>query len=204
MLVLEERDTRENLATALIRDAGLSCASFGTGEQALDFVYQCSVDVALVGLNLPTISGIECTRRLKSIVPRLDVIVAYPEGQSGKVFDAFRAGATGFVAMDAEPGALLQAIHEVLGGGVPISRKAARRLVQHFQPAKPKPVSKEALSGREEEILKCLVQGYVTKEIARELSVSYNTVRTHLKHIYGKLQVRSRTEAVIKHLNGAA
>ncbi len=203
IVVSDEADVRVGLAQILNQTAAFSCTAFGSGEAALEYVPRHSVSVALVSLILPDMSGIECTEKLKAASRDLEVIVMYRDGQSARVFEALRAGASGFLEKGTDSRSVLEAIFEVLRGGVPIARDAARRLAQHFRPVRQKLGAQESLSAREEEILKCLVQGYATKEIASTLSVSYDTVRTHLKHIYGKLQVRSRTEAVIKHLNGA-
>ncbi len=204
ILVSNEVDLREGLAPILSEMAGFSCTAFGTGGEALEHVRRHSVNVALISLTLPDMSGIECTEKLRMLSSEPEVLVLYGDGESGRVIEALRAGASGFLERGTGSRTVLEAILEVLRGGVPIARDAARRLAQHFRtPARQRLGLQETLSAREEEILKCLVQGYATKEIASTLSVSYDTVRTHLKHIYGKLQVRSRTEAVIKHLNGA-
>jgi len=202
IVVSDEMDLRQSLAPLLSEMAGFSCTTFTAGEEAVDYVRRRSASVALISLTLPDMSGTECTEKLKATLREVEVIVLYRNGESGRVFEALRAGASGFLESGTDSRSVLEAIHEVLRGGVPIARDAARRLAQHFRPARHKLGVEESLSAREEEILNCLVQGYATKEIASTLSVSYDTVRTHLKHIYGKLRVRSRTEAVIKHLNG--
>ena len=203
ILVSGEVDLWDGLAQVLSDIAGFSWTILTTGEEALEYTRRHSISVALVSLTLPDMSGIDCTEQLKATSRELEVIVMYADGESGRVFEALRAGASGFIERGTDSRSVLEGIFEVLRGGVPIARDAARRLAQHFRaPARQRFGLQESLSAREEEILKCLVQGYATKEIASTLSVSYDTVRTHLKHIYDKLQVRSRTEAVIKHLNG--
>jgi DNA-binding NarL/FixJ family response regulator len=204
ILVSNEPDLREGLAPVLEEGTGLSCTTCVSGSEAMEYVRRHPPNVALVSLALPDMSGLDCTEQLKAILPDLEVIALYGDGESARVFEALRAGASGFLERGTDSKSVLEAVSEVLRGGVPMARDAARRLAQHFRtPVRQRLGLQETLSAREEEILKCLVQGYATKEIASTLSVSYDTVRTHLKHIYGKLQVRSRTEAVIKHLNGA-
>jgi DNA-binding NarL/FixJ family response regulator len=204
IVVSDPAGLSQDLAPILGEASGFSCTMFSVGEDALEYVRRHPAHVALVSLDLPDMSGLDCAEKLKTALPDLEIIVLYGNGEGGRVFEALKAGASGFLERETSSRAVLEAIFEVLRGGVPITRDAARRLALHFRtPARQRLGIQETLSAREEEILKCLVQGYATKEIASTLSVSYDTVRTHLKHIYGKLQVRSRTEAVIKHLNGA-
>ena len=115
------------------------------------------------------------------------------------IFHALQAGASGYLLKQSNPKAILQAIREISEGGAPMTGQVARRVVESFR--KPSGLAKlPNLSGREREILENLAQGYATKEVAQRLCISVNTIRTHLQHIYEKLRVRSRTEAVVKYL----
>jgi DNA-binding NarL/FixJ family response regulator len=149
-------------------------------------------------LNLPQMSGIECIRKLKGQLPNLKVIVLTVYEDSDHIFRALKAGATGYLLKRSGPENVLAAINDVRDGGAPMSSQIAQRVVQSFH----EPVSTELedikLTDRESEILNLLSQGYMNKEIASRLFVGVPTVRTHLSHIYEKLHVRSRTEAIIK------
>jgi DNA-binding NarL/FixJ family response regulator len=152
-------------------------------------------------IHLPNMSGVECTRRLKELCPTLQILMLTVYEDNERIFSALKAGAGGYLLKRADPADILHAIQEVKQGGAPMSSQIARRVVQSFREAAQDELKVEALSQREEEILQHLSKGYSTKEIADRLSVSVNTVRTHLQHIYHKLHVRSRTEAVVKFLH---
>lgn len=174
---------------------------FRSGEELLRNLRLGPPQVAIIEQKLPGMTGLECTRQLKRSLPEIEVIVLADEGDADSIFGALKAGADGFLWNNTRPQDLLEAVLELRNGGLPLARAAARRLAKHFRPPPTPRVLDPHLSRREEEILNCLAQGFATKEIAAQLSVSYDTIRTHLKHIYGKLNVRSRTEAVIKRLN---
>ena len=158
-------------------------------------------DVVLMDINLPGMSGIECTRLLRQSVPKLQVLILTVYEESERIFEALEAGASGYLLKRTSPEQLLQAIVEVRNGGSPMSSEVARKVVQSFRKPPRSTAAEEArLTPREEEILKLLAQGYVTKEISDKLGISYFTSQTHLKNIYEKLHVRSRTEAVLRYL----
>ena len=162
--------------------------------------------VVLMDINLPGASGIECTARLKLQMPAMQVIMLTVYEDTTSIFSALKAGACGYLLKRSSPAEILEALTAVQTGGAPMTSEIARKIVMTFQT--PAPVAGDAatLSVREQEILQLLSKGMVSKEIADALAISYHTVRVHTKHIYEKLHVRSRAEAVIKYTSdkGAA
>lgn len=174
---------------------------FGTAEQALREIPLYKPDVVLMDINLPGMSGIECTRLLRIAIPRQQVLILTVYEDSERIFEALEAGASGYLLKRTSPEQLLEATVEVRNGGSPMTSEVARKVVQSFRrPARSKAAEDAKLTPREEEILKLLAQGYVTKEISDKLGITYFTSQTHLKNIYEKLHVRSRTAAVLKYL----
>jgi len=155
-------------------------------------------DVVLMDINLPGMSGIECTRKLKARQPGLSIMVLTVYDDDEMIFESLKAGASGYLLKKTPPAKLLEAILELHNGGSPMSSRIARRVVQAFQAMGPSSKETENLSKREHEVLSYLVKGYRYKEIAETLFISIETVRTHLRNIYEKLHVRSRSEAVLK------
>ena len=151
-------------------------------------------------ISLPGINGIECTSRIKQSLPETQVLMVTVHNDNDRIFQALAAGASGYMLKRGTPSELRQAIREVLRGGAPMSGEIARKVIETFR----KPASGDAklvqLSPREQNILELVSQGFANKEIADRLSISYDTVRTHLKRIYEKLHVRCRAEAVARHL----
>jgi DNA-binding NarL/FixJ family response regulator len=170
------------------------------GEHALRTIPRHRPDVVVMDIELPGISGIECTARLKRILPETQILMVTVYTDTQQIFRALEAGASGYLLKRATPEEIARSIHDVKNGGSPMSAEIARKVVQSFR----KPVASqptiEALSAREAEILGLLAQAYTSKEIAAELGIGYETVCSHLGNIYAKLHVRSRTEAVIKYL----
>jgi DNA-binding NarL/FixJ family response regulator len=201
-IVEDNRDFRATLAHYLDEAPGCRCVcACGTSEEALQKIPRLQPDVVLMDIHLPNMSGVECTRRLKELCPALQILMLTVYEDNERIFGALKAGAGGYLLKRADPADILHAIQDVKQGGAPMSSQIARRVVQSFREAANDAQKVEALSQREEEILQHLSKGYSTKEIADHLSVSVNTVRTHLQHIYHKLHVRSRTEAVVKFLH---
>jgi DNA-binding NarL/FixJ family response regulator len=200
-IVEDNNDFRASLSRYLDEAQGYRCVcACSTSEEALQKIPRQLPDVVLMDIHLPNMSGVECTRRLKELCPSVQILILTVYEDNERIFGALKAGASGYLLKRADPADILRAIQDVKQGGAPMSNQIARRVVQSFR-EKPGEASKlEGLSQREEEILQHLSKGYSTKEIADRLSVSVNTVRTHLQHIYEKLHVRSRTEAVAKFL----
>jgi DNA-binding NarL/FixJ family response regulator len=177
-------------------------ASCSTAEEAWRVLEKTAPQVVLMDINLPVHSGIECTARLKEMLPSAQVVMITVYDDSDKVFEALRAGASGYILKRASPAQILQAIREVHDGGVPMSSGIARKVLNSFrEPAQPSASKEEGLSRREQEVLELLAKGCSNKDIASKLSVSIVTVTWHLRHIYTKLHVRSRTEAAVKFLS---
>ncbi|HXF09369.1 MAG TPA: response regulator transcription factor [Desulfuromonadaceae bacterium] len=203
-IVEDDSDTRANLIDLLAGDAGLRClGSYMTAEAALEGIPVEKPDVALVDINLPGMSGIECVQKLKGLLPRLQVLMLTTYEERELIFKSLRAGASGYLLKNMAPAELIQAVVQVYAGGSPMSMQIARKVVDHFQKIRKKTNHHlEDLTPREQEILGLLAQGYFYKEIADQLSIAPGTVKVHLHKIYEKLHVQSRTEATAKYLHG--
>jgi DNA-binding NarL/FixJ family response regulator len=198
-IVEDDRATRENLTALLHGATTLRCLStYATGEKALIGIPLEKPDVALVDINLPGMSGIECVAKLRVLLPGLHVLMLTTYKESELIFNSLRAGANGYLLKNMPPDELIQAFEDVQAGGAPMSMQIARKVVQHFQRTPPSDAAVENLSPREYEVLALLAQGRLYKEIADQLGIGYNTVRTHQRRIYEKLHVQSRTEAAMK------
>src|SRR6202012_4020319 len=154
------------------------------------------MDIHMAGMN-----GIECTRRLKATLPRLLILMLTVYEDTEQIFKALSAGASGYMLKRLTPDKLLQAIRDVHSGGSPMSSSIARKVVASFQKSKQAGAKQTHLSPREEMVLDCLAKGLTYKQIADQLDISIDTIRTYLRRIYEKLHVQSRTEAVAKYLS---
>jgi DNA-binding NarL/FixJ family response regulator len=208
-IVEDNAEIRTMLTEAVAKAADLSfVGSFGDGESALERLANLAPQVVIMDIQLPGIDGIECTRRLKQTLPATQVLVFTVFADSEQVFNALAAGASGYLLKRTTRRQIAESVRQVWEGGAPMSGEIARKVVESFHPAlgnalQPAQVARgeiAQLTSREEEVLRLLAKGYVTKEIAEMLSISFDTVRFHLKNIYAKLHVRSRTEALVKFL----
>jgi DNA-binding NarL/FixJ family response regulator len=200
-IVEDDAGVRSSLAKLIDSSPGYRCLSqHPTAESAMQELPKANPDVILMDINLPGLSGVECVRRLKPVLPRTQIIMLTVYQNTEHIFNALAAGATGYLLKQTPPAELLSAIHEVHGGGSPMSSHIARKIVQSFQKPLPAAGNTDNLSPRESEVLDLLAKGYLYKEIADKMGLSYATVHTHIRHIYEKLHVRSRTEAVARHL----
>lgn len=174
-----------------------------SGEEALKKIEAFRPQVVLMDINLPDISGIEVTARIKQHLPEIQIVMVTVYRDHNKIFAALKAGASGYLLKRASTAEVRAAIKDVLTGGAPMSAEIARRIVDAFhQPASAAVTPGDLeLSVREIEILEQLCEGLANKEIADRLGISFETVRVHLKNIFEKLHVRSRTEAAIKFRN---
>jgi len=199
-IVDDDSAFRESMAAIINGSEGFRCVgSFPNAEVALKDIPKSWPNVVLADINLPKMSGIGCVSRLKTMRPDLQIIMLTAMMDGDMVFDSLKAGASGYLIKKTPPAKILEALTEVHSGGAPMSNCIARKVVSYFQ----QPFAKDetaCLTRRELEILTCLAKGAQYKEIADLLSINVLTVRTHIHHIYEKLHVRSRTEAVVKFL----
>ena len=200
-IVEDNESFRESLAILVGGAPGFRCVgAHPSAEIALERIPLENPDVVLMDINLPGQSGIACVQKLKTRLPQLAIMMLTAFDDAEKIFDSLAAGACGYLLKRTPPNQLLEAIHEVHRGGSPMSTQIARKVVETFQRRPVSPTPEGVLTGREQEILAHLAKGYRNKEIADILSISMDTVRTHLRHIYEKLHVQSRTEALLKYL----
>ena len=192
---------REGLATLINGSPGYSCvAACATAEEGLRILPHARPDVVLMDIHLPGMSGIEAVKRLKELLPDTQIMMLTVFEDDEKIFHSLIAGATGYVLEHTPPAELLDAIRILHGGGSPMSDQIARRVVETFRSLGSSRDATENLTDRETEILAAVAKGYRDKEVAERLFLSAETVRTHLRNIYKKLHVRTRTEAVLKFL----
>lgn len=203
-IVDDNRDLRNALEEIISMSEGYECVgTIGTAEEAIRQIPDLQPDVVLMDINLGTEeSGIDCVRVLKQQVPAINFMMCTVYEEDEKIFQALSAGASGYILKKTAPARLLGAIRELYQGGAPMSSQIARKVVAAFQ-SKPAASSEtealDGLSNREKEILEQLSKGLMYKEIAAELFISPETVRKHVYHIYEKLHVTNRIEAVNKY-----
>lgn len=200
--IVEDQDQlRNTLARVLNRADGFECVStYANAEAALEDLPQKKPNVVLMDINLAGMNGVECTRKLKEAVPGLQIVMLTVYEDTENIFNALAAGASGYLLKRTTTPELLDSLREVHRGGSPMTAHIARKVVQSFQRPTAATETTEDLSPREKEVLDCLSQGFLYKEIAEKLGISYETVHTYIRRIYEKLQVRTRTEAVAKFL----
>lgn len=172
--------------------------SFGDAESALKKLSAEPVDIALFDINLPGMNGIDCIQRLKILHPRMQMMVLTVYDNADNIFNALKAGATSYLLKSTPPEKIIEAINEVHNGGSPMSSQIARKVIDAFSIKEKTNDYFQTLSRREQEMLEQLSKGYRYKEIADKLFISLETVRTHVRNIYEKLQVNSRVEALRK------
>lgn len=201
--IVEDKDEiREGLAALIDGSPGYRCiATYPNAERALAQIPQLQPDVVLMDIQLPKMSGIECVVKLKEQHPDLQIMMLTVYEDDDNVFKSIVAGASGYVLKKTPPSELLDAISDLHNGGSPMSDRIARKVVQAFQQMGKSSKEVENLTQRESEILSYVAKGYQDKEIAEKFFRSPETVRTHLRNIYKKLHVRSRTEAAMKYIH---
>jgi DNA-binding NarL/FixJ family response regulator len=201
VLIEDLREIREGLTVLINGTRGYTCAgSYRTMEEALAGEGRDQPDVILTDIGLPGMSGIEGIRILHECAPDVPLLALTVYDNDDNVFNALCAGASGYLLKNTPPSRLLDSIKEVLDGGAPMSPEVARRVIRLFRDYRPPEHAEYHLTPQEAELLKLLVEGHHKKTAAREMNISINTVSFHLKHIYEKLQVHSKTEAVAKAL----
>lgn len=198
-IVEDNKTIRESLVEFVQADPEYHCVcACTTAEEALRMIPRHQPDIVLMDIQLPKLSGIECTAQLKQLLPSVQIIMVTVYEDTERIFKALRAGACGYLLKRCIPEELIAAVREVRQGGAPMSREIARKVIASFQEPVAAAAGMEGLSPREREILELLAQGFPNKEIAARVGVSDGTVRWHLRHVYEKLHVRSRTEAALK------
>jgi DNA-binding NarL/FixJ family response regulator len=206
-IVEDNAGVRENWVKLLNSEPGFKCVgACESGEAALERFPRLKPDVVLMDINLPGMSGIECTARIKQELPGTQILMVTVYADNEYVFEALKVGASGYLLKCADLSELTRSIRDVVSGGAPMSGQIARRVIEVFRgPAKPArtPTPAAALTPREEEILGLVAKGYANKEVATRLKCSIETIRVHVRHIYEKLHVHSRTEAAARYLSGA-
>jgi DNA-binding NarL/FixJ family response regulator len=203
-IVDDEKKLCQSMAAFINGARGFRCVStYHTAEAALEHLPQDRPDVVLMDIHLTGMSGIECVERLKAMVPEMQIMMLTVYEDTDQIFKALSAGAAGYMLKRLTPANLLEAIREMRGGGSPMSSLIARKVVASFQNAQRTDNKQVELSSREQMVLKCLAEGLTYKGTAERLSISIPTIRSYLRRIYEKLQVRSRTEAVAKYMRQA-
>lgn len=204
MIVEDQRDVREGLTVLINGTPGFSCTrSYRTMDEALHSMMTVTdnwPDVILTDIALPGMSGIEGIGILRKQFSDLPILALTVYDSDDKVFDALCAGASGYLLKNTPPARLLESLQEVAGGGAPMSPEVARRVVRLFREFRPAKEAGYHLTPQENELLRLLADGHHKKTAAQEMGISVNTVSFHLKHVYEKLQVHSKTEAVAKAL----
>ena len=200
-LVEDDPRIRRSLATMLGTAQDIECVGqFANAEDALRKIPALQPRVIFMDIHLPGMSGVDCVRELAAIEPKPQIVMLTSYDDSEAIFSSLSAGACGYLLKPIRTTQLLAAVRDVYSGGAPMSGQIARRVVATFN--KPAPcvasAAVESLSQREQEILGLLAEGYLYKEIADKLGISYSTVRTHIERIYEKLHVQSRAQAVAK------
>lgn len=199
--IIEDDDKiREGLAF-VINNTGRfnNVYTFSSGEEVLQKITGINPDIVLMDIGLPGMTGIECLKKMKQIRPSLSVVMLTVFEDSEQVFNSIMAGASGYILKKTPSSKLVELLEELYNGGAPMSAQIARRVLEFFQ-SEPPSKGLDELSNREVEVLNELVRGYTSKQIAEKLFISSTTVRDHLKSIYQKLHVHTRSEAVAKTL----
>jgi DNA-binding NarL/FixJ family response regulator len=198
-IVEDNKVIRESLMEFIHSDPELTCVcACATAEDGIRLIPKHQPEIVLMDVQLPNMSGIECTAQLKQLMPGLHIIMVTVYEDTERIFKALRAGACGYLLKRCTPEELIAAVREVRQGGAPMSREIARKVISSFQEPLTVAAEVEELSPREREILELLAAGFPNKQIADRLGLTDGTVRWHLRHVYHKLHVRSRTEAALK------
>jgi DNA-binding NarL/FixJ family response regulator len=196
-IVEDDRDFRDLLQVGMKNDAGIHVIStFSSGDRFLEGLADLDADVVVMDINMPGTSGIGCVAQAKPRKPAMQFLMSTVFENPAYIFQALCAGATGYIVKSAPAKDLIAAVYEIHAGGSPMSPAIARAVVASFQGATSQPIQEEQLTAKEREVVDALASGLMYKEIADKLGVNISTVRTHVRSIYDKLQVHSRSAAV--------
>lgn len=200
-VVEDDVKVRGSLAWVIDSTEGFKCVSqHPDAENALKEIPIIKPEVVLMDINLPNMNGVECVRKLKELLPEVHVVMLTVYENTNIIFSALSSGASGYLLKQSTPEQITDAIRDVHAGGSPMTSHIARKVVASFQKINTPTKDYEKLSLREQQVIDWLAKGRTYQEIATALNISYATVNTHIRHIYEKLHVRSRTEAVTVHL----
>ncbi len=204
--IVEDNNTvRQGFETLLTRTPGFECAcSCSTVGEALKKIPKLSPDVVLMDIQLPDATGVECTAKLKELLPKVHIVIVTVYEDSERIFQALQAGACGYLLKRSGPEKILSAIQEAHEGGVPMTPEIARKVIGQFRQQATVRSEMEDLTEREREVLILVMHGHANKAIAERLGVTIAAVKWHLQHIYEKLHVHSRTEAALKFKQGTS
>ncbi len=200
VLVEDDPRLREHLLKLLDIPTDIRCLyAVSSAEEALKKIPADRPDVVLMDINLPGMSGIDCTRELRSSMIKTEIVMLTAYDEEDNIFRALKEGASGYLLKTSTPEEIFDAIRDVHSGGAPFSSHIARKVALHFRQERQVEDDNESLSPREREVLELLASGYIYKEVADKLDIGLETVRTYVKRICLKLHVRSRVEAIIKY-----
>jgi DNA-binding NarL/FixJ family response regulator len=202
-IVEDNKTLREGFETLLNRMPGFRCVcACSTVAEALRKIPKAMPDVVLMDIQLPDATGVECTAKIKELLPAVQIIIVTVYEDSERIFQALRAGACGYLLKRAQPEKVIAAIREAQEGGVPMTPEIARKVIGQFRTQAAAATQVEQLTDREKEVLELVMHGMGNKAIADRLGVTVAAVKWHLQHIYEKLHVHSRTEAAFKFRQG--
>jgi DNA-binding NarL/FixJ family response regulator len=198
-IVEDDKTLRQGFETLLNQTDEFQCVcTCETVAEAIRKIPKAHPDVVLMDIQLPDKSGIECTAKIKELLPSVQIIVVTVYEDSDRIFQALQAGACGYLLKRSAPERIIAAIREAQEGGVPMTPEIARKVIGQFRTKATVSTQVETLTAREKEVLELVMQGLENQEIADRMSVSIATIRFHLQHIYEKLHVHSRNEMIFK------
>ena len=201
-VVEDDAEVRRSLVGILKRGPGVVCVGeYGNAEEALREIPRTQPKVVLMDINLPGLDGVHCVRRLSELSPKTQVLMLTVFDNTDAIFNSLAAGASGYLLKPISAAQLLAAVKDVYAGGAPMTSDIARKVVQTFKQPAAASAETENLTPREQEVIDFLAKGYLYKEIAEQLKISYGTVHTYVERIFKKLHVRSRAQAVAKYLS---
>ena len=198
-IVEDNKTLREGFETLFNRTPGFQCVcTCATVSEALKKIPKAMPDVVLMDIQLPDATGVECTAKIKELLPAVHIVIVTVYDDSERIFQALRAGACGYLLKRSQPENIINAVQEAHEGGVPMTPEIARKVIGQFRQQTTTAAQMENLSDREREVLELVMHGLGNKSIADRLGVTVAAVKWHLQHIYEKLHVHSRTEAALK------